>query len=299
MAEDKFIPYAKDTFDMKKEAKELMILWIYIFVFAIVIPSFAGLVLFGFELPEFVSSFTFYNALLTSAIVLTIIKMVEIMSKGKYANALVHDPEKAPAVFGKIKLFKKPLKLFVVCLAIFSVIGLISTIFSSPQISYFFAETPQFVTLFPQQQVTETGRLLLSAEPAALAETMFFVTIFSVISTIILNIRKKRDKVYSTLTFVICWLVGSIGWAVYHSLKYLARETSLLFTLLFGTIGSTMTLLSGSFIPWHVWHFANNFFKELASLGYGKDVILIWGGIAIFVFIGFLILFFLLRKKKE
>lgn len=290
--------FEKGAFDKDRELKELMFLFIYVFFFGVFIPSFAGLFLLGFEMQEFVSAFTFYNAFLFSAIVIFAIKLVELGSKGKWADAIVHDPDQKPAIFGKFKTFKNLFRLIIASLIFFSILGLVCTLTTTDEVNTFFVPIPEYMKILPQQQIMPAGDLLLSTEPAAIAETMFFICIFSIISTIILNITKKRNRVWLISTFTAILISGTGGWILYHTLKYGGQEASLLAVLFFGFFGTLITLLSGSFIPWHIWHFTNNFFGRLAML-YANDVILIWSSVVLIFLVLITISFFLLKRKKQ
>lgn len=150
-----------------------------------------------------------------------------------------------------------------------------------------------------EQQVTATGQIILSAEPAASSETLVMVAVISLLVGLSVWFIDKYDLPEITLKlflFLICVLNAGI-WTAFHLARYGASETNLGGTAFFGFFGSLMTVLSGSPLPWYIWHVFLNIFvkmKEIFSSELAQNVIL---GIIIFYVIA-LVIGFIIRQRK-
>ena len=89
----------------------------------------------------------------------------------------------------------------------------------------------------------------------------------------------------------------------FHNIVYGASEAKAIATFLFGYLGSTLTLLSGSFIMWYIWHYLNNIFAKIAEIApRNADVIFIsilFLVLFTFFYLGMEIWAWQIRKKKK
>lgn len=126
-----------------------------------------------------------------------------------------------------------------------------------------------FVGLPPvEAQVTETGRAILSSEPASFTETImmtFFISLLAGLSYWFTKKNKLGDLTYKVLLGLSTFVVAGI-WVAIHYVRYGNQETALLSVLFFGFFGTLLTLITGSPLSWYVWHFFNNLFIKFSEL---------------------------------
>ena len=190
-----------------------------------------------------------------SLLMIYIMKNEEIRTKGRsYVTTYIYDPEKGVLQ----KLFPKlSFGLFVsVLVIVFTIAG-----FYSVYANTFFFSPPTY-----KFQISPAGDVFLQAEPAAMSESLLFLLILSIaVSAIKYFAGQQRlgRGVVPVLIYLVAPIITTAFVFAYHLARYGADEKGLFFVLLLGFIGSLMTLLSGSFIPWYLWHFSNNLFIGL------------------------------------
>ena len=155
----------------------------------------------------------------------------------------------------------------------------------------------KFFTILPQTQfqVTETAKVLFSSEPVSSGETDLFI--FLVISAqaglILWFVKKLKLPVFAYFMFLLLFIVPlvAIEWIGMHRIIYGALEDKLLAVGVFGAVGTLITILTGSFIPWWAIHFTNNLFGGIKeSVGSNELIVVytlfslvilvvIWGGV--------------------
>jgi len=160
------------------------------------------------------------------------------------------------------------------------------------------------------QQITPASDIIFGASIPSYSENgiLLFVLFFLLgIDAYLCSKFIKDPKMALIVFFMIALLVVSvlmgILWASIHSIVYGNSEAKTFATFIFGTIGSIITILSGTFIGWLVWHFFNNFFIKLTEfVTLKEDIILISLVIWAIVFLIYVSIEFLAyrhRKKKR
>ena len=318
----------------RQEIKEITFFIILGLVMAIIIPIFIGFALGSFEesfvagkpleFGSFLVSYIIYYIFIVVALIgLPILKIREMLltNKGEHpANqknpeilnvAYLHDPEQDSLLYNLFdsNLFKGTFKknpmrfslsmfrMFILAILIFGGLGILQVL--SPGLR--FVGIPQMPF-----QVTPFGEVFFSAEPPAFSETMMVIFIFSLLMGFngYLSSKLKIGKLgYFSIGILLSFVIG-ILWAGYHQIVYSSSETALLFTFIFGFVGSLLTLIFGSFIMWYVWHFMNNFFIKLVEVVTIKeDIILfavvIWIALLISYITGEVLVHKYRKKKAE
>ncbi len=194
----------------------------------------------------------------------------------------IHNPEDSII---KSKWLQSIPNMLFASIIFFSIIGIVGT-----QANLFFADTPI------QQQITPIGKTLLGTYPGAGAETLIFFAIL--ISGVVLNNMFQRrfkygDAVWAGINIGILPILGAIGWRGLHLLRYGDSQLSTLATLAFGYFGSLITMVTGSVIPWLIYHDENNIFVILNKLF--DNTIILW--VTIGVLVGITIIYLVLKGK--
>jgi hypothetical protein len=306
------------------EYREITAFFLIGIFMAIVLPLALGFVFRSFqesfvvgkplEFGTFLTSFMIYYIwILAGLIGLPVLKIREMLSnkrgqpvekqKALFNISILHDPfqdgllwnlfrkvfkvsdEKNPMRFSKSML-----RMFVISLLFFGLICLFKTFTSIPTIN---------------MQVTNTMRVLFSAEPASFAETTLMIFILSSMLGLVAYLVDKfklPNAVYWVGSLVVS-LINGIFWMLIHSLVYSNSEVDLLSTFIFGWIGSTLTVLFGTFIIFYCWHLVNNAFAEIRNLGIANTdlMFLFWlvYGIIFISYIAIEIFLYTRRKKKR
>lgn len=171
-----------------------------------------------------------------------------------------------------------PLRILVVSILIFGIYGMF--IVTNPQLAV--SGVPQ-MTL---QQFTPTSEVIFSAFVPAFAENGFLMFLFMILMGInaylIAKTKSKNIYLFFAFGFLICILMG-FTWGGLHTLVYGNNDASLFATIIFGFVGSLITLLTGIFIFWNVWHISNNMFITLSKIITLKSDILIVTGLILFI----------------
>lgn len=222
----------------------------------------------GIEDPQFFDKTTFYFGLFgVSAAAIIALTLLEAQGK-TWANVLFHDPDKA-LLSGTFvgKALNRPWTMFNFFLVFFLIIGIFSV------------TTNTFFTgiIGIEQQVTETGDLLLNTEPAATSETLMQVAILSVMAGLVSYYARRQKWDAGTKVLVLCFVVPilfGLLWVGYHGARYAGQEHNLVATFIFGAGSSLITILTGSILGAWVWHFTSNMFARANQL-FGDDRIVL------------------------
>jgi len=144
-------------------------------------------------------------------------------------------------------------------------------------------------------QVTNTGKLILSAEPAASAESVLMILVASMILGFGLWYIKIKGYSESTkyLVYLATPVVMTLLWTLIHLARYGAQESNLLSTAIFGFLGSTMTVFLGTIIPWWIWHFFTNLLLKAKELFSSQSVTI---AIVIFLIVYIILAIFIKAK---
>jgi hypothetical protein len=312
---------------IKQEVKEITFLILFGIVMAILLPYlFFGLGTGAFEesfvqdrallFSDILVGYIIYYVLIMAALIgLPILKVREmyVTDRGEhpatqskpdaFSVAYIHDPSTDGLLYnlfdsiGMKNAMAWSLSMFRVMIISSLVFGAIGILQMSTQFS--FVGVPQI-----QHQITPAAEVFFGAEPPAFSETITMILIFSLLMgfNAWFSSKLKLGKLgYFGIALLICILMG-FGWMGIHSIVYGNSEAALMATFVFGSMGSLMTLLSGSWIPWWNWHFFNNLFFKLNDVATIKEdvmfiAIIIWT-FALTLYIGGEIWWRSLKKKR-
>ena len=280
---------------MKKQVMEIM-LYIFIgLVFTIILPLIGGFSLKGFEesfsgaieVSSYLGQYLVYLFLIIGSLFLIIFPICNLLfiKKGEhpatqpnpkwyriFTVSYIFNPEdgalwQLSEALGLKKNFMKwsrnILRVIVVATIFFMIYGLL--IVSSPNLSI--AGVPHKL---PQQLSTSSDIIFGSALPSFSENGVLCIILFFFLGILAYFTAKLKDKKMALLVFfllaifIISPLMG-LSWMSFHSIVYGNSEASLFATFLFGTVGSILTISTGIFLFWFLWHFFNNFFLKLSE----------------------------------
>ena len=159
------------------------------------------------------------------------------------------------------------LRVIVISILLFGTLGLIQV--ANPEFNV--VGTPSGQQL--AQQITPTSDVIFGSAIPSFSENGFlcFILFLLLGITAYCCARFIKDKKTALITFffvglfIISPLMG-LFWMSLHSILYGNSDASLLATFIFGYLGSVLTIITGVFISWFIWHFMNNFFIKLSEL---------------------------------
>lgn len=213
-----------------------------------------------------------------------------------FTVSYLHSPEEngiLPNIFPKtFKWLKNPLKTIWYSILFFSAFGVL--ILFNSQIAL--VGTPQLGF----QQVTPLSEIGFKALIPSWTENgvlIFFFQLFSGIGAYFISKKIKNKNLWFGWNFIMAIMMGFL-WMGFHSIVYANSETSLISTFIFGFTGILATLLTGSCLPFFVYHFVNNTFLVLKSLVLvSEDLKFI--SIVIWVIITALTIFIARQRRKN
>lgn len=328
---------AEDGKWIRTEGKEIIV---YLFVgllLTIILPLVAGLILKGFSpeilegkpfsinLTTYLGTYLYYLFLSVGALFVIIFPISRLIAGDRrdhpatrknpnwftiFTVSLIHSPEENGALY---RLFdylgfkgnRNPMRwslslfrVFIISILIFGGLGIFQVMY--PQIAI--AGIPATA-----QQLTTTSDVIFGAGVPSFSENGTLMFIFFILLGIDAYICSKF-KLGLGVFFLIGLLVISpllgLTWMGWHSVVYGNSSTKLLATFIFGWIGSSITLLTASFIFWLVWHFMNNMIIKLMSAITVKEdllfiIILIWIALFVIYLTGEFLLYKYRKKKRE
>lgn len=314
---------------IRHEYQEITFYVLFGIVMAILLPIFAGFFLGGFsetfvegraiEFTDVLFRYMIYYIMIIAGLIgLPILKFRELLltkagenvarqkNPAWFAVAYIHDPEIDGALynlFQYLKVKKNPMRWSV---SMFRTLVIFSIIFAIVGVGQAVSST-QFTSI-PQVsfEVTKSVEVLFAAEPPAFAETTTMLIVFCLlmgINAYLVSRFKLPVITYWVIGFLlICPFMG-LTWMGFHTLVYGTSEIALFVTFIFGWLGSTLTLLFGSFIPWYAWHFWNNVYAKLTEVVTSNADVVFVSVVAIVIVTFFYILGEILvariRKKNE
>lgn len=290
---------------IKTEVKEIIIyLFIGLFL-CIVLPYFAGFVLRGFEenlqgqafnIGTYLGQFIIYIPLIILSLFLIIFPIARLAAGDRkdhpatrkkpnwltvFSVSLIHSPEENGLFYrafhsqgnrGKDNPMRWSLPFWrnlVLAFLIFGLLGIVQVI--KPQIAI--SGVPQTA-----QQITAISDVLFGAGVPSFAENgwLYFTFFLGLGIIAYFNSKLKGSLItYYIFGILLCFVMGAL-WMGYHRLVYGSSEAALFATYIFGTAGSFLTLATGTFIYWLVWHLMNNLIlKILPYVEMKEDLILI------------------------
>jgi len=319
---------------LKHEYKEIVLyLFIGIF-FALIVPLGAGFIFGGFSesitsglihISDYLGTFLVYIFLIIASLFVVIfpISSLIFIKKGEhpatqsnptwfriFTVSWIFNPEdgalwqlsEALGMRGEknfMKWSRSILRIFVVSTLMFGLLGIFQI--SNPSLNVVGVPVQEL------QQITVGSDIIFGSVIPAFSENgMFLIILFFLAGIIGYFTAKMKDKKTAKLIFfLVCFLLLAplmgFFWMSFHNIVYGNSDASLHAAFMFGTIGTWITILTGTFVPWLMWHFFNNLFiKLLSAIAVTEDIVFIsivsW--IALFLF-WITIEFFLYRSKKR
>jgi hypothetical protein len=322
----------KDGEYVRSEIKEI-IFYLFTGVFlAIVIPLGIGLALRGFEesfvsgqaltFGSYLTSFLTYMPFLIVSLFCIIFPIASLVSIKRNETAVtqknpswfriftvseIYSPEKYGLLYylseqlgfkGKNNFMRwslNPLRVIIVSILIFGVYGIF--LVANPQLSV--SGVPQLQL----QQVTLASEVAFQSFVPAFSENglLFFVFMFlmGIDAYICAKFFKGSIPIFFAIGFLICVLMGFF-WGFLHIIVYGNSDASFFATVIFGFLGSLITLLTGIFIFWFIWHIMNNAMITLSeATAVKEDLILIFGIILFIIFVLWVGVELLLRSRRK
>jgi len=299
---------------IRNEGKEIIFYLMWSILLAFVAPIIAGLSLRGFSesfvsgsgitFGSYLGNFIVYIPFLIIALFVIIFPIARLLSLKEnqdpattpnpswfriFTESFIYNPEENGLMYylsdsiglkGKRNFMHwslNPLRVLVISILFFGIYGMF--LMNNPQIAV--SGVPQ-LTL---QQFTPTSEVIFGSFVPAVAENgtlMFLFFLFMGIVAYFTSKHRFPKGVYFGFGILVCILMG-LTWMSLHSIVYGNSDTSLIATFIFGFFGSFITLLTGIFIPWAVWHISNNAFRTLANLATVKNDVVLIVGVILFV----------------
>lgn len=312
----------------KHELKEITFFMLLGIIAAIILPLMFG---FGFktfaesfqegralQFGDFLFSYMIYYIMIFGALIgLPILKIREMyltdtrvhpakqQDPKLFALAYLHDPEQDGALYrlsewmgfkGDRNFMRWSRSIFRMII-IFGILFAIVGVFQAAT-EFKFVDIPQSIV-----EVSKTAQVYLTMEPPSFAETMLMLFIFSILMSFnswFCSKFKLGEFPYYLIGFFVCVLVG-LFWMGFHAIVYGNDEAALAVTFIFGFIGSLLTLLFGTFIPWYMWHLDNNMFAKITEIAIrNEDVIFVSVALivlALFLYVGGEVAVYKIRKR--
>lgn len=282
-----------------------LILVVYSVVFIGIIPIYLLLGFAGIEIELALDKVQLYYGLaifgLAGLIAGKIAQMISRSSKKAYEKigwlgSFIHNPDDGflPTIekgFEKpIAWIRKPGKLALISFIFFSLFALMGV----------FANI-WFTGLPEEFQVTETAKLGLAVNPASDAETFAFVFLIGLCFFALKYFFKKNKYpmwLFWTLIFLVVIPLLGFGGMGYHVWRYGSDVVTLTQVFIFFTLGGVITVLTGSLIPFMIWHQTNNFFQKATEL-FSSDTMIVFTLLFFMFLIIFTILYFIVRKNRK
>ncbi len=298
---------------IRNEIKEIIIYLFIGLMATIVIPIFAGLSLRGFEesfesgiiaISSYLGTFLIYVFFIIGSLFVIIYPLASLLTirKGEhpatqenptwfriFTVSYIFNPEngalwKLSEAIGLkgdkniMRWSKKILRVFIVAIIIFGFLGVAQVL--NPALNV--VGVPE-QAVGVAQQIGVASDITFGAGVPSFSENGMMFLVFLLLEGIIAYVTAKfiKDKKLALLTFFVASLLiiapfMGLLWMSIHSIVYGNSEASLFATFLFGYIGTTMTILTGVFVFWFIWHFMNNLFIKITDLAStNEDIIFI------------------------
>lgn len=277
------------TLEKKQLLRFLSLSAILIFIM-ITIPKTIGLSREGFDVAQVLSQYFFY-AVTGGISMLGIWFLFFYENQEKYrdndygSGIYFSYPGEKPS----ISFFKKftQFQLFLASFIIFNIIGLFT---------YVTRQTTFTGVAALAQQFTEIDSVLFSSFLVPVAENLDLAFVLALgVFTLRYSARKydwtPGNFIGSQYTLIF---LGGLFGVANHLLRYSGSDVAVLTVLSFWTIGSLITILTGSFLPFLCMHFANNVFFDLGRF-LSNEVLTIYTGLTL---VGFIILYVILYNDR-
>ena len=274
----------------KKNLLRFLVLSAVLIAILISVPKTIGLSRAGFDTEEILRQFFFYAVTggfsLLGIILLFFFENRKKEGDSDYGSGLCFSsPDEKPSL-GIFKRFGQ-FQIFLISMITFCAIGLFSYI--NRQVTF------TGISVLAQQ-FSEIDSLLFSSFLIPVAENLDLAFLIALGIFGIRSLARRQD--WDSTSFMgMVWLlvpIGGIFGIANHLLRYSGSEVALATVFIFWSVGTALTLITGSFIPFLCMHFANNFFFDLGRF-INSEVLLIYGGLAIAVLV--VLYFFIYRHK--
>lgn len=251
-----------------------------------VLSGFIGFGKQGFNISTVLQQFTVYVAFGVGALLGIIILefIFRNIKKDDNASTFFNSP--------RFKFLSNPIKLLLLSLIIFSILGLLTTVFN--QNTFFLGVGSLKEQFTPFDGILYNWTLVVTSENLGAA---FFGGFLVLLLYFAANKWKFKDDNFKYLSIII-FIIAFIAYGfILHQLRYSQSEPDLMRVIVFWGIGGIVTALTGSVIPFLAMHGMNNTFVELAQ-NYSREASII----PIIIFIVVLVVLYVLlygpRRKK-
>ena len=281
--------------NVKKIIRMLSLTGVLLFIAVLFVQS-LGLFATGFESESILQQYFFYTApaigFLLGILIFWFIEFLIKKDDNKYGNSIGYSNQ---GEYPSLPYFKKfsNFRLFLGSLIIFSILGFTIFIFGNQG-------TFTGLQILPQQ-FSEAASLMFSSALIPISENagagFFIAFLFWGIRRLARKYSWKKAN-FLVLSWVVIPMISGVYGVLNHVLRYSSSETALYVVFFFWLIGGLITILTGSFIPFVVMHFANNFFYDIKRL-LDIDVMKFYIIGAIVVLIILYLYLYTFRKKKQ
>lgn len=258
-----------------------IVLYLVFFIIALAIPLIFGLSLKGFEesfiqgkgieFGSYLANFLTYIPFLIIGILCIIFPIMRENFIGRtehpatkpnpkwwriFTVSMIYSPEDGLLYKLSPKYFqwlKNPMRVLWYSILFFGLFGLL--VIFQPQLA---VTSGGQVAL---QQVTAGTEVSFNALVPSIAENGTLFAILSLfmglVAFLVAKSKTRNIWAYFTGGFFVSILMGLI-WMSFHFIAKGNSEAGLIGTFIFGFAGSFITIITGIFIPWVIWHFMNN-----------------------------------------
>jgi len=146
-------------------------------------------------------------------------------------------------------------KITIFSLFLFSLIGIIQI--ANPVLNVFGVPNQA-------QQLTATSDVIFGSVVPAIAENgallFLFFTLLGLTTYFLLKFvedKQTRINLFFLIAFFIV-MIGSASWGSFHSVVYGNSSANIFAVIIFGFFGLLLTLITGTLLPFLIWHITNN-----------------------------------------
>lgn len=175
---------------------------------------------------------------------------------------------------------------------VFTIIGLLTTLNQQSYVS--FSDTPFTQEAFsPVQSIVFTSLLVPGSENAVAGGLIAIAIAFAYM------FARRQD--WSSINYrLVIGLISVIIPTAYsvalHYTRYSGSDVALISVAIFWALGGLVTFLTGSFIPFWIWHIENNIFYAIQSQFAGDTIYYVMGTFLGVSIIAYIILFVIYNK---
>ena len=287
------------------DTASIIILIIYSVIFIGVIPIYLLLGHGGIEIELALDKVQLYYGLalfgIGGLIAGRIAQMISKSGRKAYekigwAGSFIHNPDDGflPTIekgFDKpLSWIRDPKKLILISFIFFSLFALMG-IFAN----IWFTGIPE------EFQITNTAKLGLAVNPASDGETFAYIALIGFAFFYLKYLFKKNKYpmwLFWFLIFLIIIPLFGLAGTIYHSYRYGSDIVTMVQVFVFFTLGGIITVLTGSLIPFAIWHQTNNFFQKATQL-FSSDTMIVFTLLFFMFLIIFTIIYFIIKRSRK